>query len=124
MPSKISISNLNFYYGTVQALYDITLEIPEREIVAFVTREYWTVEATGDCGQKPKFKLKLNKIDGKKADIEIGKCLRLQVANLQKQKGANAGKVREHDDARGVLDAVERVAKIGGGLGQAGIGSE
>ena len=36
MPSKISISNLNFYYGTVQALYDITLEIPEREVVAFI----------------------------------------------------------------------------------------
>ena len=36
MQSKISISDLNFYYGKVQALHDITLEIPEREIVAFI----------------------------------------------------------------------------------------
>ena len=36
MQSKISISNLNFYYGKAQALYDITLEIPERQVVAFI----------------------------------------------------------------------------------------
>jgi phosphate transport system ATP-binding protein len=36
MSSKISISNLNFYYGKAQALFDITLEIPEREVVAFI----------------------------------------------------------------------------------------
>jgi phosphate transport system ATP-binding protein len=36
MASKISISNLNFFYGKAQALYDISLEIPEREVVAFI----------------------------------------------------------------------------------------
>ncbi len=36
MQSKISISNLNFYYGKEQALHDITLEIPERQVVAFI----------------------------------------------------------------------------------------
>ena len=36
MPSKISISNLDFFYGKVQALHDITLDIPEREVVAFI----------------------------------------------------------------------------------------
>jgi len=36
MQSKISISNLNFFYGTAQALYDISLEIPERQVVAFI----------------------------------------------------------------------------------------
>src|SRR5688572_17682076 len=36
MQSKISISDLNFYYGKAQALHHITLEIPEREIVAFI----------------------------------------------------------------------------------------
>src|SRR5688572_16093464 len=36
MNSKISISNLNFFYGKAQALYDISLEIPEREVVAFI----------------------------------------------------------------------------------------
>jgi phosphate transport system ATP-binding protein len=36
MESKISISNLNFFYGKAQALYDICLEIPDREVVAFI----------------------------------------------------------------------------------------
>ena len=36
MDSKISISELNFFYGKAQALFDITLDIPEREIVAFI----------------------------------------------------------------------------------------
>ena len=36
MDSKISIKNLNFYYGDFQALHDISLEIPEREVVAFI----------------------------------------------------------------------------------------
>lgn len=36
MQSKISISNLDFFYGKVQALYDICLEIPPREVVAFI----------------------------------------------------------------------------------------
>ncbi len=36
MQSKISISNLNFYYGKAQALHDISLEIPERQVVAFI----------------------------------------------------------------------------------------
>ncbi|HEX8288545.1 MAG TPA: phosphate ABC transporter ATP-binding protein PstB [Pyrinomonadaceae bacterium] len=36
MQSKISISNLNFYYGKAQALFDISLEIPERQVVAFI----------------------------------------------------------------------------------------
>jgi phosphate transport system ATP-binding protein len=34
--NKISVSNLNFFYGKSQALYDISLEIPEREVVAFI----------------------------------------------------------------------------------------
>ena len=36
MGTKISISNLNFFYGKAQALHDITLEIPEREVIAFI----------------------------------------------------------------------------------------
>ncbi|HEX8637752.1 MAG TPA: phosphate ABC transporter ATP-binding protein PstB [Pyrinomonadaceae bacterium] len=36
MQSKISISNLNFFYGKAQALYDIALEIPARQVVAFI----------------------------------------------------------------------------------------
>lgn len=36
MNSKISVKNLNFFYGRSQALYDISIEIPEREVVAFI----------------------------------------------------------------------------------------
>ena len=36
MKQKISVSNLNFFYGKAQALYDISLEVPEREVVAFI----------------------------------------------------------------------------------------
>ncbi len=34
--SKISVSNLNFFYAKAQALFDITIEIPEREVIAFI----------------------------------------------------------------------------------------
>ncbi len=36
MTSKITISNLDFFYGKEQALYNISLEIPERQVVAFI----------------------------------------------------------------------------------------
>ncbi|HSK74473.1 MAG TPA: phosphate ABC transporter ATP-binding protein PstB [Pyrinomonadaceae bacterium] len=36
MESKISVSDLNFYYGKAQALHNISLEIPEREVMAFI----------------------------------------------------------------------------------------
>jgi phosphate transport system ATP-binding protein len=35
-PVKISVSNLNFYYGRVQALHDISMEAPERMVTAFI----------------------------------------------------------------------------------------
>ena len=35
-PSKISVRHLNFYYGRAQALFDISLEIPERIVTAFI----------------------------------------------------------------------------------------
>lgn len=36
MNSKISVTNLNLYYGTNHALKDINMEIPEKEITAFI----------------------------------------------------------------------------------------
>lgn len=36
MASKISVSNLDFYYGNFQALHGIDIEIPEREVMAFI----------------------------------------------------------------------------------------
>src|SRR3989442_5503653 len=35
-PTKISVSNLNFFYGRTQALNDITVDIPERMVMAFI----------------------------------------------------------------------------------------
>lgn len=34
--SKISVTDLNFFYGKAQALHNISIEIPEREVVAFI----------------------------------------------------------------------------------------
>ncbi|HMQ03286.1 MAG TPA: phosphate ABC transporter ATP-binding protein PstB [Pyrinomonadaceae bacterium] len=36
MTNKIEVSNLDFFYGKAQALFDITLEVPERQVVAFI----------------------------------------------------------------------------------------
>lgn len=36
MSSKISVRDLNFYYGRAQALFNISLEIPERIVTAFI----------------------------------------------------------------------------------------
>ncbi|MBA3439249.1 MAG: phosphate ABC transporter ATP-binding protein [Pyrinomonadaceae bacterium] len=35
-PTKISVQNENFFYGRTQALYDISLNIPERIVMAFI----------------------------------------------------------------------------------------
>lgn len=34
--NKINVQNLNFFYGKAQALYEISLEIPQREVMAFI----------------------------------------------------------------------------------------
>lgn len=36
IPCKIQVSCLNFYYGPVQALHDISLEIPQKRITALI----------------------------------------------------------------------------------------
>ena len=35
-PTKISIRHMDFYYGTQQALYDVSLDIQERVVTAFI----------------------------------------------------------------------------------------
>jgi phosphate transport system ATP-binding protein len=35
-PSKISVRGLNFFYGRAQALHNISLEVPERVVMAFI----------------------------------------------------------------------------------------
>ena len=34
--TKIAVRNLNFYYGKAQALHDVSLEVPERIVMAFI----------------------------------------------------------------------------------------
>ena len=34
--AKISVKNLSFYYGRHQALHDITLDLPEKQVTAFI----------------------------------------------------------------------------------------
>lgn len=36
MKSKISVSSLDFFYGESQALYDISIEIPKNQVMAFI----------------------------------------------------------------------------------------
>jgi phosphate transport system ATP-binding protein len=36
MKSKIIVSNLDFYYGQLQALHSISMDIPERQVMAFI----------------------------------------------------------------------------------------
>ena len=35
-PTKISVRNLNFYYGTHQALFDVSLDIQQKVVTAFI----------------------------------------------------------------------------------------
>jgi phosphate transport system ATP-binding protein len=35
-PAKISVRGLNFFYGRAQALYNISLDVPERVVMAFI----------------------------------------------------------------------------------------
>jgi len=36
VPAKVTIRNLNFYYGRAQALHEISLDVPERIVMAFI----------------------------------------------------------------------------------------
>src|SRR5262249_4275929 len=36
LPAKIQVRNLNFYYGGYHALHDISLDIPEKQVTAFI----------------------------------------------------------------------------------------
>src|SRR5688500_2971910 len=87
-PSKISVRHLNFYYGRAQALFDISLEIPERIVTAFI--------GPSGCG-KSTFIRTLNRmndtIDGVKITGEViidGTNVygpEINVVNLRKRVG-------------------------------------
>ncbi len=55
--------------GRVQSVAVRIVVDREREVAAFKTIEYWSVDALADAGKKPEFTVKLIKIDGKKAEL-------------------------------------------------------
>lgn len=55
--------------GRVQSVAVRLVSDREKEILAFVPVEYWTLEALADAGKKPEFPVKLLKWDGKKAEL-------------------------------------------------------
>ena len=63
---KVSVRNLNFHYGRVQALHNISLDVPERFVTAFI--------GPSGCG-KSTFLRTLNRmndvIPGTKVDGEV-----------------------------------------------------
>jgi len=63
---KIQVKDLNFYYGSVQTLYDITMNIPPRQVTALI--------GPSGCG-KSTFLRSLNRmndiIEGAKAEGEV-----------------------------------------------------
>lgn len=62
MNSKISVENLNLFYGTNHALKDINMEIPENEITAFI--------GPSGCG-KSTFLKTLNRMNDLVEDVKI-----------------------------------------------------
>ncbi|MCK4680561.1 ATP-binding cassette domain-containing protein, partial [bacterium] len=36
LPSKVSVRNLNFYYGGQQALFENNIDIPEKRVTAII----------------------------------------------------------------------------------------
>src|SRR2546429_1520803 len=61
-PTKISVSNLNFFYGRTQALKDITVDVPDRMVMAFI--------GPSGCG-KTTFLRTLNRMN----DVIPGTCV-------------------------------------------------
>ncbi len=66
LETKVEVTNLNFYYGTVQALFDISMNIPARQVTALI--------GPSGCG-KSTFLRTLNRmndiIDGTRIDGRV-----------------------------------------------------
>ncbi|MBM3294205.1 MAG: DNA topoisomerase I, partial [Candidatus Aminicenantes bacterium] len=62
--------------GRVQSIALRLIVEREREILAFVPEEYWTIFAHLDASAPPRFKATLSKIDGRKAKIGDGEAAR------------------------------------------------
>jgi phosphate transport system ATP-binding protein len=71
--SKLNARNVNFYYGSFQALYDITLEIPEKKVTAFI--------GPSGCG-KSTFLRTMNRMNEALRNTRIDGALLLDGENL------------------------------------------
>lgn len=73
--------------GRVQSVAVRLVVDREREIEAFIKEEYWSIEAMANAKIDPTFKVKLQKIDNKKAEVKDGPHALLIKAALDNQKG-------------------------------------
>ena len=84
--AKLRTDNLNFFYGTFQALHDINLQVPEKHITALI--------GPSGCG-KSKFLRTLNRINetikSSRYDGQVlldgQNVLELDVTNLRRRVG-------------------------------------
>ena len=71
MNSKISVSNLNLYYGQNHALKSVNMEIPENEITAFI--------GPSGCGKSTFLKVLSGELEPSKGEVTMEKGERLSV---------------------------------------------
>jgi phosphate transport system ATP-binding protein len=84
--TKLSVQNLNFFYGSFQALHDVNIEIPEKRITALI--------GPSGCG-KSTFLRTLNRINdmirGSRAEgsvmLDGASILDVDVTNLRRRVG-------------------------------------
>ncbi len=69
--------------GRVQSVAVRIVVERDREISAFQAVEYWTIECDVEGKNPPPFRVRLNKIDGKKAELTAGDESRKVVAELK-----------------------------------------
>ncbi|MEI6805963.1 MAG: type I DNA topoisomerase [Myxococcaceae bacterium] len=72
--------------GRVQSVAVRLVVDREREILAFKTDEYWSIEALSDSGKKPLFTSKLLKTDNKKIDLTNAEQANKVKAELESSK--------------------------------------
>lgn len=77
MSTKISVSNLNLYYGDNHALKDVNMEIPEKEITAFI--------GPSGCG-KSTFLKTLNRMNDLIEEVKIDGSVTLDGEDIYSPK--------------------------------------
>lgn len=71
--AKIDVNGLNFYYGTVQALFDVSIKIPEKRVTAFI--------GPSGCG-KSTFLRTLNRMNDIIDNVHIDGTVKIDNENI------------------------------------------